>query len=142
MSKKLKSVDLKDALATAEAELASVLKRADTLRQWIALTRRVGASQSKSADTFEVNGFIRSRRTKAVGVIKNVLEVLNEAGQPMHVDDIVEKLRDRGQLPAAKNPKATIAVALSRRTDQFRKTGPNTFGLASAPQDAVVTMAS
>lgn len=127
---KLKKDDVKDALATAEAELAAIMRRAETLRQWIALTRQVGNNSTRSTDDLATEPFVRTRRTKAVGLLKNVLELLKETGQPMHVNDIVEKLKDRGQAPGAKNPKATIAVALSRRPDQFRRTAPNTFGIA------------
>jgi len=137
--RKLKSGDVKDALATAEAELASLLKRAETLRQWIALTKKVGTNSSRLAGDPSAEPFIRTRRTKAVGLIMNVMGVLAQEGTPLHVDDIVEKLRALGQSPGAQNPKATIAVALSRRPDLFQKTAPNTFGLTtSTPKETVV----
>lgn len=143
MSKKLKNTDLKDALASAEAELVSVLKRAETLREWIAVTRKLCAKNTKGAGETETAAVPRLRRTKATGTIKHVVEVLQAAGKPLHVDEIVKKLAENNHASTALNPKATIAVALSRRPDQFRKTAPNTFGLASGtPFEGTATMAS
>ena len=143
VSKKLKNTDLKDALASAEAELISVLKRAETLREWIAVTKKLCAKNTKTAGESETVTVPRLRRTKATGTIKNVVEVLHAAGRPLHVDEIVKKLAENNHASTALNPKATIAVALSRRPDQFRKTAPNTFGLASvASLEEAANMAS
>jgi hypothetical protein len=143
VSKKLKNTDLKDALVSAEAELISVLKRAETLREWIAVTKKLCAKNTKTTSETEGVAIPRLRRTKATGTVKHVVEVLQAAGKPMHVDEIVKKLAENNHASTALNPKATIAVALSRRPDQFRKTAPNTFGLASAtPLEVAATMAS
>lgn len=141
---KLKNTDLKEALASAEAELAVVLKRAETLREWIAVTRKLCSPKgSKNIIGPETAPLPRGRRTKTTGLIQHVQEVLQAAGAPMHVDDILKKLTENNHPIMARNPKATIAVALSRRTDQFRKTGPNTFALASAaPLGQAVNIAS
>ena len=45
---RLKNIDLKDALANAEAELVAVLKRAEQLREWIAVTKKLCAKNSKA----------------------------------------------------------------------------------------------
>jgi hypothetical protein len=142
-SRKLKNTDLKDALASAEDELAYVLKRAEQLREWITVTKKLCAKNTKASE-HDVAPVTRFRRTKATGTIQHVLEVLQAAGTPLHVDDIVARLAASNHASTAKNPKATIAVALSRRPDQFRKTGPNTFGVASSvsPTEEVVTLVS
>ena len=49
--------------------------------------------------------------------------------RPMHVNFIAIELSRKGYPLKAKNPAATVAVALSRRPDQFTKVGPNTFDL-------------
>ena len=140
-TRKLKGIDLKDALASAEDELAYVLKRAEQLREWITVTKKLCAKNTKVSES-EGTPVTRSRRTKTTGLI----QVLQAAGGPMHVDDILKKLTEHGYPVMARNPKATIAVALSRRTDQFRKTAPNTFGMAfsvSPPFDSkAVTLVS
>lgn len=144
MNRRLKNTDLKDALAAAEAELITVVKRAESLREWIAVTNKLCAKNSRSvAAEAEVALGVR-RRTKSAGLIQNVIEVLQAAESgSLHVDDILKKLAENNHPVTAKNPKATIAVLLTRRTDQFRKTGPNTFGLASGtPLKETVIIAS
>lgn len=128
---KLKNTDLKEALVAAEEELVTVLKRAETLREWIMVTKKL-CSPKGTKNIIGPGGppIPRGRRTKATGTMQHVMEVLQAAGTPMHVDDILKKLTENGHPVVARNPKATIAVALSRRTDQFRKTAPNTFGIA------------
>jgi hypothetical protein len=143
VSRKLKNTDLKDALAAAEGELVSLLKRAETLREWIAVTKKLRAKNTTAGlEGAESSPMVRSRRTKTTGLLQNVMEVLEAAGGPLHVDDIVRKLSENDHPITARNPKAAIAVALSRRPDQFRKTAPNTFGLASASPERAATVAS
>jgi hypothetical protein len=69
------------------------------------------------------------RRTKTAVLANQVAEVLAAAGRPLHVKEIVDKLQERGQPVTAQNPTAAVAVALSRRKDQFTKTTGNTFDL-------------
>jgi hypothetical protein len=139
---KLKNIDLKDALANAEAELVTVLKRAESLREWITVTKKLCAKNSKAAGISE-NEPILKRRTRTSGLAQQIRDVLVQAGKPMHVDDIVKALQEQGHPVMAKNPKATIAVALSRRVDEFERVRPNTFALANKPSEAeVANMAS
>jgi hypothetical protein len=127
---KLKNVDLKEALANAEAELAALAKRAESLKEWITVTKKLCAKNFKASGGMEAEPIIR-RRTRNTTLAEQVQEVLREAKEPMHVDDIVESLKAKGHEVMAKNPKATVAVALSRRQDKFVKVKPNTFGLAA-----------
>ena len=142
MPEKLKGADLKEALESAEAELVTVLKRAEMLKEWIEVTKRLCAKNSKSSpepsNTFRV--YLRPRRTKTAELAVQILEVLQERGSPMHVKDIATALAEKGRPMTAKNPEATIAIALGRRPTQFLKTAPNTFGLVSAPIESTVDM--
>ncbi len=56
-------------------------------------------------------------------------EILQAAGHPMHVRQILTELQKRGFQLNAKYPTATIVVALKRRPDEFVKVRPNTFAL-------------
>lgn len=47
----------------------------------------------------------------------------------MHVRDIVAALSNSGNSVLARNPVNTVAVALMRREDMFKKVAPNTFDL-------------
>ena len=124
---KLKTTDLKDALASAEAERESLRARLEALDEWIEVTRRLCSKPSRHTGTQEVPN---SRRTRTSDLAIHVLEVLKRAGSPMHVNDIVAALAQHGHPVQAKNPAATVAVALGRRPEQFRKAAPNTFGIA------------
>jgi hypothetical protein len=138
---KLKNVDLKDALSNAEAELAALAKRAESLREWIAVTKKLCAKNLKTSAGMEVEPIIR-RRTRNTTLAVQIREVLLEARKEMHVDDIVEALKAKGHPVVAKNPKATIAVALSRRVEEFERVKPNTFALVTKPSDAEVVNAA
>jgi hypothetical protein len=142
MGDKLKVTDLRETLASAEAELVGLLKRVEALREWIAVTRKLCSKTPKvSGDGMVV--VPRMRRTKTADLAKQILEVLQEKGAPMHVKEIVIALAEKGHPMTALNQEATVAIALSRRPEQFRRTAPNTFGLVPAtPLDGAATMAS
>lgn len=127
---KLKNTDLKDALANAETELAAVLKRAESLREWINITKKLCAKNSKGSAVTDAEPIVK-RRTRTTALAQQVREVLLEAAKPLHVDDIVVALKSKGHPVMAQNPKATIAVALSRRPDQFKRVLPNTFAVVT-----------
>jgi hypothetical protein len=145
MGEKLKIGDLKETLASAEAELDTLEKRVEALKEWIAVTRKLCSKSPKLSVNVEATFVPRMRRTKTADLTNQISEVLQEKGGPMHVRDIVIALAEKGQPMTAQNKDATVAIALSRRPDQFQKTGPNTFALASVtPQQTAtaVTMAS
>jgi hypothetical protein len=138
MTEKLKIGDLRATLESAEAELANLEKRVEVLKEWIAVTRKLCMKNSKVPGTFDVPPITRSRRTKTADLAIQVLEVLNERKEPMHVKDIVVALAEKNHAMGGKKPEATLAVALSRRPDKFRKTAPNTFGVIEQEAAAVV----
>jgi len=116
----------------ARRELQDLLNRAERLKDWIAATEKLcGRRGSANDNETETTGIVRFRRTKAAVLAGQVATLLKDIGRPMHVSEIVEQLAKRGQPVTAKNPAATVAVALGRRRDQFIKTGPNTFDLVN-----------
>jgi|SRR6185437_9278625 len=130
MAERLKSTELKAALVQAKGELQDLLNRAETLKVWIAATERLcGRKGQLNENEPESAGVVRFRRTKATLLLAQVTDVLKTMAHPMHVNDIVAELAKRQQPVIAKNPAATVAVALSRRPQQFIKTGPNTFDI-------------
>jgi hypothetical protein len=130
MKEKLKPTDLRVALASAETELQEILSRAEQLREWIAVTKKLCAKRGKNAIASDTPMIAGTRRTKATVLAAHVIEVLQKAGKPLHVESIVAELSRAGHPVTAKNPKAAVAVALSRRPEIFTKTGPNIFGVA------------
>jgi len=130
MAERLKTTELRAALVQAKSELQDLLARAERLKAWIAATERLCGKKGQANDNeTDSSGVIRFRRTKAALLAAQVIDVLKSAGKPLHVTAIVTELAKRQQPVTARNPVATVAVALSRRPDQFVKTGPNTFDI-------------
>jgi hypothetical protein len=130
MAERLKTTELKASLVQAKRELQDLLTRAGRLKEWIAATEKLCGKKGQSHDSdVETGTVVRFRRTKAVLLAAQVAAVLKDAGKPMHVREIVAELAKRQQPVTARNPVATVAVALGRRAEQFAKTGPNTFDL-------------
>lgn len=139
---RISKADLKAQLAWAESELQITLEKAQSLSEYIAATRKLCGKKGPTYTQQELPGVTvipHRRRTKTAVLASQVVEVLRAAGQPMHVRDIVAELGRRGQPVIAKNPTNTVAVALTRRADQFAKVSPNTFDLANKEGTAVET---
>ena len=131
MKDKLKNTDLRAALASAEKELQEILARADQLREWIVVTRKLCQKKGKAGIGPETTPMVPGvRRTKATVLAQHVIEVLKAAGKPLHVETIVAELSRVGHPVTAQNPKAAVAVALARRPEIFARVGPNTFAIA------------
>jgi hypothetical protein len=130
MKQKLTGADLKPDLQKAERELEDLLDRAEALREWIAATKKLSGKRVNLAENQAIPISPR-RRTKTAELAEHVIEVLRRTGRPMHVNLIAIELSRKGYQVKAKNPAATVAVALGRRPDQFSRVGPNTFDLVS-----------
>ena len=130
MKEKLKTTDLRAALTSAEKELQDILVRAEQLREWISVTKKLCAKRGSTGLPNDPSLMAGSRRTRASVLATHVIEVLRAAERPLHVEQIVLELSRAGHPVMAKNPKATLAVALGRRPETFTKVGPNTFGVA------------
>ena len=131
MSEKLKQNELKATLARAETELQETLARAQALREWITATRKLCGRKVQTGPLPVEPGVtpMPRRRTKGTELANRVAGILQSAGRPMHVRDIVAEL-EKGENPLkARNPVATVAVLLSRRPELFLKVSPNTFEL-------------
>lgn len=137
MTDKLKPAELKTQLATAKAELKGTLERVQQLRDFITVTEKLVRRKGSSAlSTPAIPGgnmvvIPHRRRTKTSVLTNSIVEILAQAGKPMHVKDIVAKLADRGESITSQNPEASVAVALSRRVEQFKKVSGNTFDLVN-----------
>ena len=130
--------DLKAQIAWAEGELTETLAHAQALREYIAATRKLAGKKAPDFEQQVLPGVtvIPRRRTKGAVLANQITEVLRAAGGAMHVKAIVKKLAENGNPVIAKNPTNTVAVALMRREDMFKKVSPNTFDLVSREQKA------
>lgn len=70
---------------------------------------------------------IRSALPGSIGALAT--DALREAGKPLHVDEILSRLRGKG----SKAAKHTVVGALARYTKigRLRRTAPSTYALAS-----------
>ena len=73
----------------------------------------------------------RKRSANSIGAVS--IEIIKEAGNPLHVKDLVPKLHARGK----QVNKATVAGALLRLAEEglLRKVYPNTYDLADNNQN-------
>ncbi len=70
----------------------------------------------------------RARRPVARRTIGQVTyEVLRHASRPLHLKEIVKKLRAQGLLRNAKRPVVQVRNTVTRLKQRFRKTKPATF---------------
>lgn len=134
--KHIKQTDLKDVLASAEKELQETLAEAERLKEFITATRKlVGRRRAASASLS--GGLILKRKRRANAMADQVVQILKDTKKPMHAQDIVTQLVERGYQFKTDKPSASVAVALARRSDQFEKVGPNTFDLVNKENVAV-----
>ena len=75
---------------------------------------------------------------KEGGTLKEALiKVLNQAGKPLHIDDILKGLKDVGYKSSAKDLKNIVGVRLYA-IKEFMKTAPGTFTLKAMGAKAAV----
>jgi hypothetical protein len=127
--KHIKQGDLKDVLSNAERELQETLAKAERLKEFINATiKLVGKRRNGRASQNDNLLLLRKRRRTSI-IADHAADILKDAGHPLHVRDIVAKLREKGTAPSGQHPETTLAVALARRNDVFEKVAPSTFAL-------------
>lgn len=129
---------MEEAIQEAQAELQEVMARAERLKEFIAASKKLFARRGASASGPDISGFgpLIPRRRKTNALALEVTAILSDAKRPLHVSEIVAELQRREYRLNAKNPIGTVAVALSRRPDEFEKVGPNTFALVTAAEES------
>lgn len=109
----------KDGTKELREELTEQLASLDALRgETVTATRRL------------------TRRMRSGGQSWNeaVLEVLQQAGQPLHVKELWARLQASGFESESQDPLRSVASVLVRHPDAVR-TGRNTYGLAAQQED-------
>jgi HB1, ASXL, restriction endonuclease HTH domain len=125
----MKKVVVEQGIQEAQAELLELLARAERLKEYIAVSKKLLRRSGSMGSESEVSPFL-PRRRKTNSLAEEVTRILLAARKPLHVSEIISELQKTNYPITAKNPAATIAVALSRRPFEFEKVGPNTFVLA------------
>ena len=118
-----------DSLLLQHGEL---LKKIEQLKAFISTGRTLAGvakepTVSRSVqDNFELS---ESAVLTVKSVADHIGDILLEAGKPLHVKEIVSRLRGRTNLNS-KNPKDTVLTAIKRRGHQFKRVAPATFALS------------
>lgn len=63
--------------------------------------------------------------------------IIEEAEQPLHVDEVLRRLRAGGARLKAKKPKLSVAATLHRDKETYTRVAPNTFALRSEEDDLI-----
>ena len=105
-------------LPTVEANLTALLRS------------RAILSGEEPEETEAISSLGQHRSTARSGSIGAMaVEILREAGKPLHVNDLAARLRAKG----SKAAKHTVVGSLARYTKigRLRRTAPSTYALAS-----------
>jgi hypothetical protein len=86
----------------------------------------------KATPIAELVSVVDKRRVRQGGPSWNdaVVQVLIEAGSPLHLNEIWKRMRESGFQTESKDPRRSLASVLGRHPDIVR-TGPNMYGLTS-----------
>jgi hypothetical protein len=110
-----------DALRRTRAFFAAERERGGvSVTQALVNTERESSSQAQMQ---------RPLQMASIGTM--ILDILHETGRPMHVDDLIPKLRGKGSQAS----RATVIGTLSRyrAEGKLRRVAPNTYGLKKVP---------
>jgi len=61
--------------------------------------------------------------------------IIEEAEGPLHVNEVLKRLRSGGARLKAKNPKLSVAATLHRDKEIYQKVDPNTFVLRDTEEE-------
>lgn len=134
MTSRVKRAVLEQGIREAQIELQELMARAERLKEYIAVSKKLLRRSVSRVSEANLSAFV-PRRRKTNALAQEVLTILASANRPLHVSEIIAELERRNYKLEAKNPTATVAVALSRRPDEFEKVGPNTFALAAIREE-------
>ena len=122
--------EIQDELLAVSRELEPLISKRDHLQAKLDLVRvlvdleRGATSEGGSEDT---RG--RARQTTAERIGEAVTEILDDSGEPMHVQEIRAELTSRGVPVPGRGTDANVIVHLSRMPDIFVRTSRGTYGL-------------
>lgn len=111
-----------------ESNLATVTNYVQYLESLRSLTTTIADQKPKEGKhRLVVRRALRAAPRQTMGVV--AYEVIRQAGRPLHLKEIVERLQAQGKLRNAKRPIVAVRNTLTRLKKQFRKTKPATFAI-------------
>jgi CMP-N-acetylneuraminic acid synthetase len=103
-------------LETVETVLDAQLRAVRRLRRGEELPTQTAAGKNRRRSRSQMN---------------IVEDLLVEAGQPLHISDIIEQAKSRFNQVLDRESLVSALTKRVKRKDRFVRTGPNTFGLRS-----------
>jgi hypothetical protein len=74
-------------------------------------------------------GGLKTKESKSQ--VDLVFDILNTAGQPLHISEIIERVRERHNVPLERESIVSALTKKVQRGDRFTRPNPNVFGLLS-----------
>jgi hypothetical protein len=113
-------------LKKLKEEDAAILSRIRALENFIQSGRVLAGKESETRPSAAP---VTPEPEGEMPIADQVADILKGAGKPLHLKDIVGRLRAMRRF-SGKDPADSVANAIKRRGRQFKKVGPNTFTLA------------
>jgi hypothetical protein len=73
----------------------------------------------------------RAAGSKSKSQVDLVFDILNTAGQPLHISEIIERVRKRHNVRLDRESIVSALTKKMQRGDRFTRPDPNVFGLLS-----------
>jgi hypothetical protein len=120
--------DIQAQLAPLEEQMQAAQERLGLIRRLIGLSRQHGqhTGSAKSTPTTET-----AHLPLGANLEDHLESLLSEAGEPLHISDLRDRLIKRGIPLPGKGDEANIIVRLRRDQDRFTRTGRGMYALAS-----------
>ena len=99
----------------------------DQFERFLQYEKEVAQSKLKVIDRFQQQGKNKSR--KRMSNIQIVEDVLNDAGHPLHISDIIRLAEDRYQIKLHRDSIVSAILKKINAEQIFIRTAPNTFAL-------------
>ena len=99
----------------------------DQFKQYLQFHKEVTQSKLKIIERFQQQG--RSQTQKRTSNINIVQNVLNSAGHPLHVSDIIQMAEKQYQVQLNRDSIVSAVLKKINAGQTFIRTAPNTFAL-------------
>jgi hypothetical protein len=99
----------------------------DQFKQYLQFQKEVTLSQLKIIERFQQEGQrLLHERTSNIEIVENVL---NSAGRPLHVSEIIRIAQEDHQVQLTRDSIVSAILKKINADQTFVRTAPNTFGL-------------
>jgi len=101
----------------------------DSFEQYLEFQKEVAASKLKVIEQFQKGG--KTKLRKRTSKIETARNVLNDAGKPLHVTEIVQLAKEVYNVQMDRDSIVSAILKKVKVDQTFIRTAPNTFALKS-----------